>query len=85
MEILYISTVDWLQIGKGVWQCCIFSLCLFNLHAENIKQNAGMDESQVGIKIAGRNSNNLWYSDTTLLGESEEELKSHLKTVKKLA
>ena len=82
---------DWFQIGKGVCQGCILSLCLFNLHAEYIMQNAGLDEAQAGIKIAGRNTNNLRYADdTTLLAESEEELKKeHLdegeSRVKKLA
>ena len=82
---------DWFQIGKGVCQGYILSLCLFNLHAEYIMQNAGLDEAQAGIKIAGRNTNNLRYADdTTLLAESEEELKKeHLdegeSRVKKLA
>ena len=71
------GTTDWFQIGKGVCQGCILSPCLFNLHAEYIMRNAGMDEAQAGIKIAGRNINNLGYSDdTTLMAESEEELKS---------
>ena len=74
---------DWFQIGKGACQSCIFSLCLFNLHAEYIMRNAGLDESQAGIKIAGRNINNLIYTDdTTLMAESEEELKSPLVKVK---
>ena len=75
--------IDWFQIGKGVRQGCIFSPCLFNLYAENIMRNAGLDETQAGIKIAGRNINNLRYAnDTTLVAESEEELKSLLMKVK---
>ena len=67
---------DWFQIGKGVCQGCIWSPCLFNLYAEYIMQNAGLDKAQAGIKIAGRNINNLRYADnTTLAAESEEELK----------
>ena len=74
---------DWFQIGKGVCQGCILSPCLFNLYAEYIVQNARLDEAQVGIKIAGRNINNLRYADdTTLMAESEEELKSLLMKVK---
>ena len=70
---------DWFQIGKGVLQGCILSPCLFNLYAEYIKRNAGLDEAQAGIKIAGRNINNLRYADdTTLMPESKEELKSLL-------
>ena len=70
---------DWFQIGKGVRQGCILSPCLFNFYAEYIMRNAGLDETQAGIKIAGRNINNLWYADdTTLMAESEEELKSLL-------
>ena len=66
------GTKDWFQIGKGVRQGCILSPCLFNLYAEYIKRNAGLDESQAGIKIAGRNSKNLRYAeDTTLMGENE--------------
>ena len=78
------GTMDWLQIGKGVRQGCILSPCLFNLYAEYIKQNARLDESQAGIKIAGRNSNNLRYADdiSTLMAESKEELKSLLMKVK---
>jgi len=75
--------MDWFQIGKGVHQGCILSLCLFNLYAEYIMQNTGLDEAQSGIKIAGRNINNLRYTDdTTLMAESEEELKSLLIKVK---
>ena len=75
--------MDWLQIGKGVHQGCILSSCLFNLHAEYIMRNAGLDEAQAGPKIAGRNINNLRYADdTTLLAESKEELKSLLMKVK---
>ena len=71
------------QIGKGVHQGCILSPGLFNLHAEYIMRNAGLDEAQAGIKIAGRNINNLRYADdTTLMAESEEELKSFLMKVK---
>ena len=74
------GTTDWFQIGKGVRQGCILSPCLFNLYAEYIMTNAGLDEAQAGIKIARRNINNLRYADdTTLLAESEEELKSLLK------
>ena len=70
-------TTDWFQIGKGVRQGCTLSPCLFNLHAEYIMRNAGLEEAQAGIKIAGRNINNLRYADdTTLMAESEEELKS---------
>ena len=74
---------DWFQIGKGIRQGCILSLCLFNLYAEYIKRNAGLDEAQAGIKIAGKNISNLRYADdTTLMAESEVELKSHLMKVK---
>ena len=77
------GTMDWLQIGKGVHQGCILSPCLFNLYAEYIMQNAGLDESHAGIKIAMGNINNLRYADdTTLMVESEEELKSLLMKVK---
>ena len=77
------GTTDWFQIGKGVYQGCILSPCLFNLYAEYIKRNAGLEEAQAGIKIAGRNISNLRYTDdTTLMGESEEELKSLLIKVK---
>ena len=77
------GTTDWFQIGKGVCQGCILSPCLFNLYAEYIMQNAGLDEAQVGIKIARRNINNLRYADdTTLMAESEGELKSLLIMVK---
>ena len=70
------ETTDWSQIGKEVRQGFILSPCLFNLYAEYIKRNAGLKEAQAGIKIAGRNSNNLRYADdTTLMAESEEELK----------
>ena len=75
--------MDWFQIGKGVLQGCILSPCLFNLYAEYILWNAGLDEAQAGIKIARRNINNLRYADdTTLMAESEEELKSILMKVK---
>uniref|UniRef100_A0AC11CVD7 Uncharacterized protein n=1 Tax=Ovis aries TaxID=9940 RepID=A0AC11CVD7_SHEEP len=78
------GTTDWFQIGKGVCQGCILSPCLFNLYAEYIMRNAGLEEAQAGIKIAGRNINNLRYADdTTLMAESEEELKSLLMKVKK--
>ena len=77
------GTADWFQIGKGVCQGCILSPCLFILYAEYIMRNAGLDEAQAGIKIAGRNINNLRYADdTSLMAESEEELKSHLMKVK---
>ena len=77
------ATTDWFQVGKGVGQGCILSPCLFNLYAEYIKRNAGLDEAQAGIKIAGRNINNLRYADdTTIMAESEEELKSLLMEVK---
>ena len=73
------GTTDWFQIGKGVRQGCILSPCLFNLYAESIMRNAGLEEAQGGIKIAGRNINHLRYADdTTLMAESEEELKSLL-------
>ena len=77
------GTTDWFQIEKGVHQGCILSPCLFNLNAEYIMRNVGLDEAQAGIKIAGRNINNLRYADdTTLMAESEEELKSLLMKVK---
>ena len=73
---------DWFQIGKGVCQGCILSPCLFNLYAEYIMRNAGLEKAQAGIKIAGRNINNLRYTDhTTLMAESKEELKSLLMKV----
>ena len=71
------GTTDWFQIGKGVCQGCILSPCLFNLYSDYIIRNAGLEETQAGIKIAGRNINNLRYADdTTLMAESEEELKA---------
>ena len=71
------GTTDWFQIGKGVCQSCILSPCLFNLDAEYIIRNTGLEEAQAGIKIAGRNINSLSYADDiTLIAESEEELKS---------
>ena len=77
------ETIDWFQVGKGVHQGCILPPCLFNLYAEYIMRNAGLDESQAGIKIAGRTINNLRYADdTTLMAESQEELKNLLMTVK---
>ena len=77
------GTTDWFQIGKGVCQCCILSPCLFNLYAEYIMKNTGLEEAQAGIKISGRNINHLRYADnTTLMAESEEELKSLLMKVK---
>ena len=77
------GTTDWFQIWKGVHQGCILSPCLFNLYAEYTMRNAGLDEAQAGIKIAGRNINNLRYADnTTLMAESEEELKSLSMKVK---
>ena len=76
------GTMDWFQIGKGVHQGFILSPFLVNLHAEHIMQNARLDEAQAGIKIAGRNNNNLRYTDdTTLMAENEEELKSLLMKV----
>ena len=77
------GTRDWFQIGKGVHQGCILSPCLFNFYAEYIMRNAGLDEAPAGIKIAGRNINNLRYvNDTTLMSQSKEELKSLLMKVK---
>ena len=77
------GTTDWFQIGKGVCQGCILSPCLFNLYAEYIMRRSGLEETQAGIKIAGRNINNLRYADdTTLMAESEEELKSLLMKAK---
>ena len=77
------GTTDWFQIKKGVCQGCILSHCLFNVYTEYIMRNAGLDETQAGIKIARRNNNNLSYvDDTTLMGESEQELKSLLMKVK---
>ena len=77
------GTTDWFQIGKGVHRGCILSACLFNLYAEYIMRNAGLDEAQAGIKISGRNINNVRYADdTTLMAESEEELKSLLMKVR---
>ena len=77
------GTTDWFQIGKGVCQGCMLSPCLFNLYAEYIMRNAGLEEAQDGIKIVRRNINNLRYADdTTLMAESEEELKSLLMKVK---
>ena len=77
------ETTAWFQIGKGVRQGCILSPCSFNLHAEYIMRNAGLEEAQGGIKIAGRNINNVRYADdTTLMAEREEELKSLLMKVK---
>ena len=77
------GTTDWFQIRKGVRQGCILLPCLFNIYAEYIMRNAGLDEAQAGIKIARRNNNNLRYADdTTLMAESEEELKSLLMNVK---
>ena len=77
------GTTDWFQIGKGVCQGCILSPCLFNFYAEYIMRNAGLEETQAGIKIAGRNLSNLRCADgTTLMAESEEELESLLMKVK---
>ena len=74
-----LGTTDWFQIGKGVHQGCMLSPCLFNLYSEYIMRNAGLDESQAGIKIARRNINNFGYADdTTVLTESEEEQKNLL-------
>ena len=79
------GTTDWFQIGKGVLQGCILLPCLFILYAEYIMRNDGLEEAQAGIKIAGRNINNLRYADdTTLMAESEKELKSLLRRMKKL-
>ena len=79
------GTTDWFQIGKGVRQGCILSPCLFNFYAEYIMRNSGLEETQAGIKISGRNLNHLRYADdTTLMAESEEELKSLLMKVKEL-
>ena len=77
------GTTDWFQIGKGVHQGCILSPCLFNLYAEYVMRNTGLEEAQAGIKIARRNISNFRYADdTTLMAESEEELKSLLMKVK---
>ena len=77
------GTTDWFQIGKGVCQACVLSLCLFNFYAEYIMTNAGLDEAQTGIKIALRKINNFRYAeDTTLMAESEVELKSLLMKLK---
>ena len=77
------GTIDWFQIGKGVHQGCILSPCLFNLYAEYMMRNAGLEEAQARVKIAGRNINNLRYADdTTLMAESGKELKSLLLKVK---
>ena len=77
------GTTDWLKIGKGVRQGCILSSCIFNLYAEYIMRNTGLEETQTGIKIAGRNISSLRYADdTTIMAESEEELKSLLMKVK---
>ena len=77
------GNTDWFQIGKGVCQSCILSPCLFNLYAEYIMRNTRLDEAQAGIKVSGRNINNLRYADdTTFMAESEEQLKSLLMKVK---
>ena len=76
------GTTDWFQIGKGVCQGCVLSLCLFNFYAEYIMRNAGLEEAQAGIKIAARNINNLRYADDTTLVAESEELKSLLMKVK---
>ena len=76
------GTTDWFQIGKGVRQGCILSPCLFNLYAEYIMENAGLEEAQAGIKIAGRNINNLRYAEDTILMAESEELKSLLMKMK---
>ena len=78
-----LGTIDWFQIGKGVCQGCILSPCLFNFYAEDIMRNTGLEETQAGINIAGRNINNLRYADDiTFMAESEEGLKSLLMKVK---
>ena len=78
------GTTDWFQIRKGICQGCVLSPCLFNLCAEYIMRNTGLDEAQAGVKIAKRNMNNLRYADdTTLMGEREGELKSHLMKMRK--
>ena len=80
------GAIDWFQIGKRVRQGCLLSPCLFNFYAEYIMRNAGLEEAQPGIKIAGRNINNLRYADdTTLMAESEEELKGLLMKVKEMS
>ena len=80
------EATDWFQIGKGVCQGCILSPCIFNFYAEYIMRNAGLEETQAGLKIAGRNINNLRYADdTTLMAESEEELKGLLMKVKEVS
>ena len=76
------GTIDWFQIGKGVCEDCILSPCLFNLYAEYIMRNAGLDEAQAGVKIAGRNTDNLRYADDTTHMAESEELKSLLIKVK---
>ena len=77
------ATTDWFQIGKGLLKGCTLSPCLFNLYAEHIMRNAGLDETQAGIKVAGRNISNLRYADDTIfMAESEEELKNLLIKVK---
>ena len=76
------GTTDWFQIGKGVHQSCILSPCLFNLYAEYIMRNTGLEESQAGIKIARKNINNLRYADDTILMAESEELKSLLMKMK---
>ena len=76
------GTADWFQIGTGVHQCCILSPCLFNVYAEYVMRNAGLDEAQTGIKIAKRNINSLRYADYTLLTAESEELKDILMKVK---
>ena len=81
-----LGTTDWFQMGTGIRQGCILSSCIFNLYAEYIMRNAGLEEAQAGIKIAWRNINNLRYADdTTLMAESEDQLKSLLMNVKELA
>ena len=78
-----LEAIDWVQIGKGVHQDCILSPCLFNLYVENIMRNAGLEETQAGIKIAWRNIHNLSYAhDTILMAESEREVKSFLMKVR---